>query len=153
MPITRRQITAFEDQMEMLAVMDVGIMWDRLLGEFLGEWERLQRQQLSVDEIERALQAFMDSLSEKPVEDLARKGSSVAYNQGRQAAIVGSRAQAQFVVRSEVLDSNTCDTCSKLDGTVIEVGHRDFYRFQPPALCEGGDRCRGFYIPLTGGVA
>lgn len=134
--------------MEVLATMDVGKMWDRLRGEFLGEWERLQRQGLPDDEIARALDAFMSNLSDTPEKDLARQSSTVAHNQGRGASMVG--AAAEFAVRSEVLDTNTCRTCDSLDGMVVEVGTAEFHEFMPPAKCEGGDRCRGFYIAMQG---
>ena len=141
------ELIAFGEQAEVLASMDVGVMWDRLKGEFLGEYARLQRQGLSDAEFDRALDSFMGNLSTKPVEDLARKSSSVAYNQGRSAEIVSQ--QVEYVVRSEVLDSATCEACAQLDSEVIAVNSPDYQRLMPPAECFGGDRCRGFYIPVT----
>ena len=141
------ELIAFGEQAEVLASMDVGVMWDRLKGEFLGEYARLQRQGLGDAEFDRALDGFMGNLSTKPVEDLARKSSSVAYNQGRSAEIVSQ--QVEYVVRSEVLDSATCEACAQLDSEVIAVNSPDYQRLMPPAECFGGDRCRGFYIPVT----
>jgi hypothetical protein len=150
MPLLDRHVRAFEEQAEVLATMDIGQMWDRMLGEFLGEWERLNRQGLPDAELERELRAFMDGLSDKPTADLARKSSSVAYNQGRSASTLGAAEQgsAQFAVRSEVLDTNTCDECAALDGLVVEIGTPSYYEFLPPAKCLGGDRCRGFYVAV-----
>jgi hypothetical protein len=151
----KRYISAFEDQARVVAELDVGSMWDRVLGEFIAEWTRLNRQRLGKAELERALAAFMADLSSKPLEDVARTSSSVAYNQGRAAEILtaGDREQVDFVVRSEILDANTCPTCQALDGTVVAVDDPDFHRLMPPALCEGGDRCRGFYVPISRGLA
>jgi hypothetical protein len=118
-----------------------------MLGEFLGRWVQLDRQGISDAEMEAELQAFMDGLSTKFEDDLARKASSVAYNQGRAAEVLSSN-QVDFVIRSEVLDANTCQTCAGLDGAIVEVASDDFQALMPPALCEGGDRCRGFYIPV-----
>ena len=56
-------------------------------------------------------------------------------------------------MRSEVLDEATCATCADLDGMVFEVGTSDFDRYMPPAMCEGGDRCRGFYVVIAEGGA
>lgn len=146
MPIDA-QVVAFADQAEVVAAMDVGIIWDRLKGEFLNEYVRLERQGLSPDQIDRALRAFMDGLSEKPLEDLARKSTNVVYNQGRAAEI---RSQpVEMVVRSEILDENTCSECAALDGMIVAVDDPDFDRLMPPAFCLGGDRCRGFYIPVS----
>jgi hypothetical protein len=97
----------------------------------------------------------MGKLSDKPMENLARTSSTVAYNQGRQGSLLGAMEAetAQFVVRSEVLDQNTCVECAAIDGAIFEIGTSDFQEFMPPAKCLGGDRCRGFYIPLTENMA
>ena len=137
----------------MVSTIDVGTMWDRMLGEFLGEYERLSRSRMSTSQLDAALDAFMDDLSETPAQVLARTSSSVAYNQGRSAEILTAHEEGavQFVVRSEVLDpKSTCATCWTLDSKVVEVGTPDYYAFEPPLLCEGRDRCRGLYIPVTG---
>ena len=151
MPL-ERHIEAFAEEVNILATLDVGTMWDRMLGEFLGEWGRLERQGLSEEEMEREMRAFMDGLSDKPVTDLARKSSSVAYNQGRAAEILtaGVEGRTEFVVRSEILDTATCEVCARLDGSVFEVDSPDFHEFLPPAKCLGGDRCRGFYVAVAG---
>jgi len=148
-----RAVVSYGEQVEILATMDVGVMWDRYLGEFLGEWERLNRMGLSEAEIERAMESFMTELSGKPLDDLARQSSSVSYNAGRSDEILRSfnDGEAQFVVRSEILDNNTCVTCGDLDGAVIEIGTSEYDLFLPPAHCEGGDRCRGFYVMISGG--
>ncbi len=147
-----RHIAQLGEQSEILATMDVGKLWDRMLGEFLGEWERLNRQGLSADAMDRAMVGFMDDLSDKPIADLARQSSSVAYNQGRAAEILSAHVDrgVEFVVRSEILDSATCEACANLDSAVIEVGTPDFDEYMPPAKCEGGRNCRCFYVAIRG---
>lgn len=151
-----RHIRAFEDRAEIVARVAVGELWDRILGEALLEWERLDRRfppgtPNRAAQIERELEAFLRGLSVKPVEKIGRKAAGVAYNEGRRAAIdsAAEQGRAQLVVRSEILDANTCDTCATLDGTVFEVGTPDYYDFFPPAHCEGGDQCRGFYVMVS----
>jgi hypothetical protein len=56
-------------------------------------------------------------------------------------------------LRSEILDSNTCEACANLDSAVFEVGTPDFHTYMPPAQCLGGDRCRGFYVAISGRAA
>jgi hypothetical protein len=142
-------VDALEDQVRVLAQMDVGTMWDRVLGEFLGEWERLNRQQLPAAEMDRALQAFMDDLSDRPLMSLARQNAGVSYNQGRNVSILENAGEGKaFVVRSEILDNNTCLVCSLLDGEIFEVGSSEYFANMPPAQCLGGDNCGGFYIPI-----
>jgi len=143
------QLAAFAEQAEVVAGMDVGAMWDRLRGEFLDEYARLQRQGLTGAELDAALDGFMGGLSEKPLTGLARKSSSVAYNQGRTAEIVSQ--PVQFVVYSSILEAGTtCDPCWTLDSEVFEVGTPEFNQNQPGAQCDGGDNCRCFYIPVRG---
>lgn len=151
----RRHVTAFEEHAEVLATMDLGKLWDRYLGEFLGEWERLNRLNLPDDELERRMMSFIDGLSDKPTDDLARQTAGVAYNDGRSAEILTAAAKllVEYVVRSEILDANTCQVCQDLDGSVFRVGSDDYYRWRPPAGCLGGDRCRGFYVPISTEIA
>ncbi len=150
-----RTIAIFEEEVRVLAQVNIGKVWDRVLGEFLGEWERLDRQQLSNADLARELESFMDGLSVKPTEALARKSSTVAYNQGRNAELISARdaKDVQFVVRSEVLDTGTCRPCTLLDGELFEVGSSEYYANMPPAQCDGQEFCRGFYIPISAEAA
>lgn len=152
MPISKPEIEVIEGRVEVLATVDLGTMWDRLLGEFLNEWSRITRDATVAEvEVERHMAAFMDDLSEKPMEDIARKSASVAYNQGRGASIrtAEREGEVEYVVRSEVLDDRICDACASLDSSVIAVNSPDFERFMPPAMCFGGDRCRGLYVAVA----
>jgi len=150
MPL-ERHVEAFNDQAKVLATVDVGSMWDRMRGEFLDEWARLDRQGLSAAEMDKELLAFMDGLSVKPQEHLARTSSGVAYNQGRSAEILSANVagKTEFVVRSEVLDANTCEVCANLDGGIYEVDSPAYHEFLPPSKCLGGDNCRGFYVAVA----
>ena len=147
----RRHVEAFRQETRVLASLSVGQLWDRLLNEFLQRKAELDRQGLPTAEVEREMAAFLDGLSDRPIEDLARTTSGVAYNEGREAELLTANEQgkASFVVRSEILDRNTCEPCSRLDGSVFEIGSADFHKFQPPAECLGRDRCRGFYVPIA----
>ena len=128
--------------------------WQRLLGEALGEYSRLERQGFTETEVAERLAHFLDGLSDQPEQDEARAASTIAYNEGRGLALLDAKrtGEAEYVVRSELLDSNTCDVCAGLDGIVVEIGSEDFEALAPPALCEGSERCRGFYVPLPTGV-
>ena len=144
------QLAAFGEQAEVLGALNVGAMWERLRSEFLDEYVRLDRQGLSPADLDRALDGFMGRLSEKPLDDLARKSSGVIYNQGRSAEIL-SHPEVQFVVYSSVLESTTCEPCRHLDGEVFEVGTADYFNNQPGAQCLGGSRCRCIYIGVAEG--
>jgi len=49
-----RTIQAFGDEIQTLAQIDVGALWDRMLGEFLQEWARVNRQGLSAEATSRS---------------------------------------------------------------------------------------------------
>ncbi len=151
---SQRDIEAFEDHVAALATIDVNVMWTRLRGEFLAEWERLERSGITGKELERRMESFLEQLSRKPVEDLGRKAAGVAYNEGRALALIEAAqlGEAQYAVRSEILDERTCTSCQRLDGLVVEIGSEDFRRNMPPAGCLGGDRCRGFYVAVPEGL-
>lgn len=156
MPETVKRLTnAFDERIETLAVMSLDTLWERMRGEFLNQWAVLSDQNLSADALEREMLAFLDGLSDKPVEDVARKSSAVAYNRGRdvEMRVAAVAAEVQYVVRSEILDEDTCPKCVILDATVYRIGTPEYEEFMPPALCEGGQRCRGFYIPVAEGLA
>lgn len=140
----------FMEEAHTIATLDVGEMWNRLLGEFLGEWDSQRRAGADGEDLNRHMQEFMDKLSDKPVEDMARQSSTVAYNQGRGAALQTAKKaeRIRYVVRSEVLDQATCQACATLDGAIVEVGGPEYERYMPPARCLGGARCRGFYVAL-----
>lgn len=151
-PVSRFRTYAreFEAETQILAELDVGTQWNRMLNEFLNEYARLQRTTTGA-EIDKAMQAFMDGLSERPMEDLARKSSSVAYNEGRDVEIKTAAAvgEAEVAVRTAVLDGNTCESCQSLDGMIVEIGSAEYDEYMPPAKCDGGDRCRCFYVPVA----
>lgn len=151
--IAAQFIEDFEDEVRVLAEISIDKIWERLIREGTDEYLRLYRQGFEGQELWDRFSSFMDGLSEKPVDDLARMDSTVAYNQGRDLALITGK-QAGLVdiaVRSEVLDDRTCQYCQALDGTTYEIGSDDYYRYMPPAECEGGERCRGFYVVLPPG--
>jgi len=150
-----RAQSAFEEAIATQATVDVGSLWQRLLDEFLDEYARQVRTGVAEDVLDRHMQEFMDSLSDKPVQDAANQAAAVAYNQGRGVAAQEAKAtgRALYAVRSEVLDTNTCASCAALDGTVVEIGSSEYQALVPPARCEGGDRCRGFMVILSASEA
>jgi hypothetical protein len=53
------------------------------------------------------------------------------------------------VVQTAVMDTNTCDECSEVDGEVMELGEDRQEELHPPYVkCLGGDRCRCVQLAL-----
>lgn len=68
------------------------------------------------------------------------------YNLGRMDEIKAqhSRGMIEVVVRSAILDANTCETCEGEDGAIYRP---EVAPPLPDAYCDGGDLCRCIYIP------
>jgi hypothetical protein len=138
---------------ETRAAIDVGSLVGRLESEIIGEYDRLFRQGLPPGEAALEMQKFLDSLSDRPIGDLARGSTTVAFNTGRATETTAMSDQIAYVVRTEILDGNTCDMCQSLDysvsGVEYEVDSDLYYEDMPPAKCDGRDRCRGFYLVVA----
>ena len=82
-------------------------------------------------------------------EDLARQGVNIANGEGR-GAVLGDLPAAVSYTASELLDGNTCDPCSDVDGTFyasLEEAEVD-YPSGPYVDCDGGSRCRGTLVAI-----
>jgi hypothetical protein len=71
------------------------------------------------------------------------------YSLGRMDEIKAqhSRGMIEVLVRSAILDGNTCDQCESEDGAVFRP---EVAPPLPDANCEGGDKCRCIYLPDLG---
>lgn len=150
-----RYVDVIGEQVRVRASMDVGAVWNRLLSEMLDQFASLTARNLPAAEMERELTGFVEGLSQKPIDQRARHGATTAYNVGRSAEIktAADEGVAEYAVRSEILDGNTCSACRNLDGLVMKIDDPDFDRLMPPAECLGGDNCRGFAVALREEVA
>lgn len=108
-----------------------------------------------------------DPLRADKLRDQARRSAHViaielvsqALNEGRTLGALGERPMivtaavaALYAMRSEQLDTNTCDPCEDLHGEIAEVGRDRYYLLMPPNGCLTasipaiGPRCRGIYV-------
>lgn len=97
------------------------------------------------------LRAVVDagrSLSAAPLDDYARTATSSANGLGRQAGADAAPARTERIYASEILDRNTCDPCSMIDGTEYSsmAEARADYPNGTYRDCEGGSRCRGTLV-------
>lgn len=141
----------FGEEVRVYAELAIGEVWDRVMRETLAEYVRLTREGLDGEGLVRAMSRFIDSLSDKPISDQARKAASVAYNQGRDMALTTAReiGAAVFAIRSGILDSAICTPCLELDASVVEIGSTEYLALMPPAKCLGKERCRCMYVGVS----
>lgn len=138
------------DDARFYAGISIGQIWARLTGLFIDIYTRMTDRGLTSEALLASLEAELNALSENPVLDIGRQLAAVAYNYGRD---VGAREalaanRAFYVVRSEVMDTGTCESCAAMDGAVFEIGSPEYEEHMPPNDCEGGERCRGFLIAI-----
>lgn len=147
-PIGKGAVEVTSDIFSTRATIDAGVMVDRLSSEIATRLDLLMREGLPLDEIADEMEAFLSKLSDKPIGDIARRATSTAFNYGRNLEIQRQATQIAFVIRTEIIDPNTCPTCESLDGNKYDPNSELYWEFMPPNKCEGGDRCRGFYLAV-----
>lgn len=121
----------------------------RVGNEAMRLWNDLRQQGVSGKELGDRILAGVMNLSDEPVNDAARGANTESFNLGRNLGAQDHAGAIAKVVRTEILDKNTCDYCEEVDGTVVEMNSDEYFQKMPPNGCAGRDLCRGFYLYLT----
>jgi len=127
------------------AEVDLSAFYQRLLNETRRLMTDLGQQGLSGPELADAVEAGLRNLSDVPLEQAGRGAVTEAFNLGRNLSAQRNAAAVQTIVRTEILDENTCDPCDSLDGFTTTVNGPGYFENMPPNHCAGRDLCRGFY--------
>lgn len=138
------QVTA--DANRIAVEIDISSLATRLQNEALRLINDYSQQGLSGPQLAEAVAAGLRNLSDAPVDRAARGAAGESFNLGRNLEAQRQADQIGEVVRTEILDQNTCEPCRALDGKVVEFNSPDYFEFMPPNQCDGRDQCRGFYI-------
>ena len=148
--VLKEAAIAFAEEVRLYAQMVIDEIWSRMVGLALEEYVRLTREGQQGETLLESMLRYLDGLSEKPLSDAARKAASVAYNQGRDMALVTAKSidAAQIAIRSAILDENLCEVCQVFDGAVVTIGSPEYKEILPPAKCLGKDRCRCFMVGI-----
>jgi hypothetical protein len=91
---------------------------------------------------------YLNSLKFAMLKDRLGGALTAAVNTGRRAVMAEGPAAVYYA--SEILDNNTCQACSAVDGTQyqsIQDSERD-YPGGGFVDCAGGDRCRGTVVAV-----
>jgi len=67
-------------------------------------------------------------------------------NLGRTAGALSFGNPPEYAMRSEMLDKQTCDACTRVHGEIAIVDSANYYALLPPSYCFGGGRCRGVVV-------
>ena len=126
--------------------IDVSELGGRLEREAMRLITDLTQQGVTGTDLADRVDAGLMALSDTPIAEASRGASSESFNLGRNLAAQDAADQIGEVVRSEILDQNTCEFCRAADGTVTEFNTDEYFRMMPPNGCHGRELCRGFYI-------
>ena len=126
--------------------VDLRDYYTRLTNEALTALKDFQQQGLEGDALADAVAARLQGLSDQPIIEAGRASTSEAFNLGCNLAAQVLGPQIGEVVRTAVLDENTCDPCDLLDGSTYEVNTPAYFESMPPNFCDGRDLCRCFYF-------
>lgn len=147
-PIGPDAIAVTENAHRVAVDIDVSGLSTRLENEAMrlikeGTNAGLQGQELT-DFVDKGLKA----LSDAPIDKAGRGAASEGFNLGRNLEAQRRQGEIGEVVRTEILDANTCPPCRRLDGQRFRFNSPEYLANMPPAKCEGRELCRGFYIYL-----
>lgn len=93
-----------------------------------------------------AVAADLEQLFDARAERSGREATHEAFAQGRNLEAQQQPDAIGEVVRSAILDTNTCQPCINRDGNVYELNTPAYFDDMPPNHCEGGEQCRCLYI-------
>lgn len=101
-------------------------------------------------DVQAAVEASLHGLSQQWISDQLRGAVTYAQNTGRAATFATADQTAIRYYSSEILDVNTCDACSSIDGTEyqsLQDAEND-YSAGGYVDCAGGPRCRGTLVAV-----
>jgi hypothetical protein len=145
-PIGQKAIQVTGEAITVGVEIDISELAGRLEREAMRLINDLSQQGFSGEELANRVSAGLINLSDAPITAAARGASSESFNLGRNLAAQSSSGQITNVVRTEILDENTCPPCQALDGVTVTLNSEEYFRLMPPNLCDGRELCRGFYL-------
>jgi hypothetical protein len=113
---------------------------------------RLRRSGLVGKELTDALLAELGAAAETFVARTAGEEVNEAFSLGRAWQAHQVKDQIGAAIYSCVLDDNSCDNCSELDGQEFEIDSDDYEANSPPnPSCDGRDSCRCCWLYIAKG--
>ncbi len=149
-PIGKAAFAVTDEAFRTTVEIDLDAFYTRLRAETLAAMKEFQQQGLTGKALADAVAQRLRSLSDVPLEAAGRQSTAEAFNLGRNIAAQERAAEIKEVVRTEILDANTCAACFLLDFSnsreTYVFNSREYFEFMPPRKCFGRTNCRGFYL-------
>lgn len=145
-PVGTDAFAVTEEAFRVRADIDLTDYYERLRKETLEQVTDLSQQGYRGEELADRVIGSVNNLSDRPIEEAGRGAVTESFNLGRNIEVQKDPDAVREVVRTEVMDENTCDPCRALDGAVYQVNSPEYFQDMPPNHCDGRDLCRGFYL-------
>jgi hypothetical protein len=145
-PIGADAAIVTDEAFRIRAEIDLDVFYQRLVNETRRLITDLSQQGLTGDALASGVEDGLRNLSDQPIIDMGRASTAEAFNLGRNIAAQQNIDAIGGVVRTEILDENTCGPCELEDGGVFQMNTPEYFQHMPPNGCEGRERCRGFYM-------
>jgi hypothetical protein len=134
-------------------IVSVEIQVDELAGRLTREAKRLaadaRLRGLTGEALANDVRNGLNRLSDVLLEKQSREAAGSEFNAGRNIEIQKRAEEIANVVRTAILDKNTCGPCGALDGSTYEVNTDAYHDNHPPRKCDGREMCRCFYMPVA----
>lgn len=140
---------AFEvtsEAFQVRATIDLEAVESRLLNEARRLFTDFSQQGLAGEALADAVDAGLAELSDALLTRSGRSATTEAFNLGRNLAAQRNARTVGRAVRTEILDTETCDPCREFDGRAVTMNTPEYFELMPPNGCDGRELCRGFYI-------
>lgn len=100
-------------------------------------------------DVAATVRTHLESLTDASLRESLGGGITAGQNAGRIAVLKAGTAP-ETLAASEILDANTCEACSEIDGHVYEsvMDAELDYAAGGYAACLGGARCRGILVAV-----
>jgi len=134
------------EALKVRVTIDLSRIGNRLQNEALRLTTDYQQRGLTGKVLADAVAGDLESLFALDIERAGREATHEAFALGRNLEAQANAPRIGMVVRSEILDQNTCDPCMGLDGRTVAFNSPDYFELMPPNFCDGREQCRGVYL-------
>jgi hypothetical protein len=139
-------VNVTDEALRLRVSIDLSEFGNRVQNEAVRLYADYAQRGLTGEALADAVTADLESIFDVSIDRAGREATHEAFNLGRNLEAQARRTQIGDVVRTEILDENTCDPCRGLDGNVYTLNSPSYFDDMPPNHCEGGEQCRGFYL-------
>jgi len=135
-----------EEAIRVRASIDLAEIVSRLQNEDARLIADYSQRGLTGPALANAVTSDLEAMFGTSLERTGREATHEAFALGRNLEAQSQADSIGGVVRSAILDENSCPPCVGLDGQTYTFNSADYFNDMPPNHCDGGEQCRCLYI-------